>query len=86
MSRGMGIMGIALALAVTALAMAHVALAAGLARRRAYGRALLALVVPPLAPFWGWQAGLRRTSLVWLAALAVYTLVLVSGALWLAPR
>jgi nitrate/nitrite transporter NarK len=46
----------------------------GLARRHAYGHAMVALVVPPLAAWWGWRAGLRRTTLVWGAALALYTM------------
>jgi hypothetical protein len=69
--------GIALAFALLALAIAHVALVVGLARKGAYARALAALVVPPFAPFWGWRAGLRRATRVWLAALVLYTFLLV---------
>jgi hypothetical protein len=69
-------MGIALTLALALFAGAHVALVWGLARRpRAqWARAAVALFVPPLAPWWGWEAGLRRTTIVWGAALALYTL------------
>jgi len=35
-------------------------------------RAAVALVVAPLAPLWGWKAGLRRTTLVWCGGLALY--------------
>jgi hypothetical protein len=62
--------GIAAALAV--FVAAHVALVAGLARRRAWTRAVVALVVPPLAPWWGYREGLRTATIVWCAALALY--------------
>jgi hypothetical protein len=68
-------MGVALGLALLLLFAAHVALVAGLLRRRAYGRAAAALVLPPLAPFWGGRLGLRRTVYVWGAALGLYTLL-----------
>jgi hypothetical protein len=51
---------------------AHVALVVALARRRAWKHALLALVVPPLAPWWGYRAGLRVATIAWCAALALY--------------
>ncbi|MGD0524372.1 MAG: hypothetical protein ABSE49_04480 [Polyangiaceae bacterium] len=53
---------------------AHVVLVAGLARRRTWTRALLAMVVPPLAPWWGYGAGLRAAAITWCAALALYAL------------
>lgn len=52
---------------------AHVSIAAGLARRRLWGRALACLVLPPLAPWWGWEEGMRVRSLAWVGALVVYT-------------
>jgi|HubBroStandDraft_6_1064221.scaffolds.fasta_scaffold677471_2 hypothetical protein len=67
-------MGIALALVLAVLAGAHVSIVAGLAQRHIYGRAVVALMVPPLAPWWSWEAGLRRRTMVWGAALALYTL------------
>jgi hypothetical protein len=43
-------------------------------------RALVALLVPPLAPWWAWQARLRARTIVWGAALALYAIgVAVSG-------
>jgi hypothetical protein len=43
-------------------------------------RALVGLLVPPLAPWWAWQAGLRARTIVWGAALALYAIgVAVSG-------
>ena len=51
---------------------AHVALVAGLARRPPRWRAVVALLVPPLAPWWGYRAGLRVATIAWCAALALY--------------
>jgi hypothetical protein len=51
---------------------AHVALSAALFWRKPRWRGLLALIFPPLAPFWGWSAGLRVWSALWLLALLVY--------------
>jgi len=73
--------GIALAVALVVFATIHATLAAGLARRGAYLRAALALLVPPLAPFWGYQAGLRRAAWAWGAALALYTALLIGATL-----
>jgi hypothetical protein len=54
----------------------HVTLVAGLAGRAPRWRALVALVVPPLAPYWGWSA-LRRRSVVWMAAALGYMVLRV---------
>ena len=72
-------MGIALGLTLALLAGAHVRLVWGLAGCTPHEsawrvRAAIALFVLPLAPWWGWAAGLRRTTIVWGAALALYTL------------
>ena len=59
---------------------AQLALAVGLVRRAPRWRGLLAFVLPPLAPYWGWSAGtsaMRRLVYAWLVALAVYVLGLV---------
>jgi hypothetical protein len=65
-------MGVALGLALAAALAAHVALVAGLARRGEWGRAAIALVVGPLAPWWGWRAGMRGRTMAWLVAVALY--------------
>jgi hypothetical protein len=65
-------MGIALAIVLLAFAAAHAALVAGLAREGTWQRAVLALLVPPLAPWWGYRAGMRLRALAWAAALALY--------------
>jgi hypothetical protein len=67
-------MGVLLVIALAVLFGAHVAIAAGLARRRAWGKAALALVVAPLAPWWGWREGMRARAVVWLAAVGAYGL------------
>ena len=73
-------MGIALAVVLAAWVGAHVWLVGGLARRRAWVRAGLALAIPPLAPWWGWGAGLRVPAMAWGAALALYAVgVAVTG-------
>ena len=67
-------MGIALAVALLTFAGAHVSLVVGLARRHAWTRAVPALFVPPLAPWWGWEQGMRRRAIVWGVAVGLYAL------------
>jgi hypothetical protein len=50
----------------------HFLLAARLALRRPRPLGLLALLVPPAAPILGVRAGLRRTTVAWLASVALY--------------
>jgi len=61
-----------LVLAFAVLATTHVALLLGLARRAPRWRALFALLIPPLAPWWGWQERLCGRCAVWLASMALY--------------
>jgi hypothetical protein len=65
-------MGVALAIALAAFVLAHGTLVVALATRREWLRAAGALLVVPLAPWWGWQIGQRVATLVWLAALGAY--------------
>jgi hypothetical protein len=51
-------MGIALAVVLVAFVAAHVALVVGLGRRDPWWRAIAAVAVPPLAPWWGWRSAL----------------------------
>ena len=60
---------------------AHVALFVALLRRPPRWRAIVALVVPPLAPFWGWEARQRFASAVWVFALLVYGLAVTLAAI-----
>lgn len=56
----------------------HVALAGRLfLRTRPRWRGALALVVPPLAVIWGFRAGYRRTSVLWLVAVVIYLIALI---------
>lgn len=78
-------MGIALAVALAVFFGAHIALVAGLAQRHSWTMALSALVVAPLAPFWGWKRGMRARTIAWLSALGVYALGTIVGALLSGP-
>ena len=55
---------------------AHASLVIGLAllRPRIWWRPVLAILIPPLAPYWGSRHGLRRRTYAWLAAIALYAL------------
>ena len=67
-----------LALALAVHVGAHLALLVGLARRRPRWRALAAVVVPPLAPIWGWNAMPRRAH-AWAIAFAAYGVVIAAS-------
>ena len=60
-----------LVLAFAVLVTSHATLVVGLASRTPRWHALVALVVPPLAPYWGWD-GLRRRSVLWLVGAVAY--------------
>jgi hypothetical protein len=62
-------------------AVAHVTLVIGLLRRDPWWRGLVALVIPPLAAFWGYQARLRRRVALWVVSLVVYVGSLIAAAL-----
>ncbi|HEX3769643.1 MAG TPA: hypothetical protein VHV30_02205 [Polyangiaceae bacterium] len=57
----------------------HVALVAGLLGRRPRWRAAVAAVAAPLAPFWGFRAGMPVRSGLWIAAALAYLLALRSA-------
>jgi len=67
--------------AFAALVTAHVTLAIGLARRSPRWRAPIALVIAPLAPWWGWRERMRIRGSIWVVAALAY-----AGALLLARR
>jgi hypothetical protein len=60
---------------------AHVTLVIGLMRRKPWWRGLVALVVPPLAPFWGYEARLRGRVTLWVVTLVVYLATVTTAAL-----
>ena len=58
---------------LAALVTTHLAIAWSLGlRERPRWRGLVALVVPPLAPIWGWRAGMRARTGLWVASLVAY--------------
>ncbi|MCA9588449.1 MAG: hypothetical protein KC657_24195 [Myxococcales bacterium] len=50
----------------------HVAVSVALARKAKWYLGLVAFLVPPLAPYWAFKAGLRPLGLAWLGSLAAY--------------
>ncbi|HEY5375542.1 MAG TPA: hypothetical protein VIK01_17805 [Polyangiaceae bacterium] len=72
---------IALSTSLGLLLATHVALSFGLARIGPWHRGLVAFVVPPLAPFWGYHGKLHARSLVWIIALAVHVACLTASAI-----
>lgn len=54
------------------LATVHVALVWGLAFRKPRWRALVAFVVPPAAPVFGFMEKMRLRSILWIAAAVIY--------------
>jgi hypothetical protein len=72
---------VVLVTAFAALVTTHVTLAVGLARRAPRWHALVALVVAPLAPWWGWRAHMRVRGALWVAAAAVYAAALTAASL-----
>jgi hypothetical protein len=59
----------------------HVSLSVGLARRGPWHRGLVAFLIPPLAPFWGYSGKLHTRSLVWIIAVTVHLACLTAAAI-----
>lgn len=66
-----------LAIAFGVLTTAHVALLFVLAGQPPRWRAVAALIVPPLAPYWGWQEQARFASATWVFGLIAYVVSLL---------
>jgi hypothetical protein len=64
-------------LSFATLLTAHVTLVAGLVARRPRWRGAIALLVVPLAPYWGFRERMKARSFIWTAALAIYAIALV---------
>ncbi len=60
---------------------AHVTLVIGLLRRDPWWHGLVALVVPPLAAYWGYEARLRGRVTLWVTTLAIYLASVTAAAL-----
>ena len=67
-----GAVVVTFALAVTF----HVVLVVGLARRSMM-RGVAAFVVPPLAPYWGFAAGMKARSTGWIASVVLYAVAIL---------
>jgi uncharacterized membrane protein YgaE (UPF0421/DUF939 family) len=70
---------IALAVSLGLLLATHVALSFGLGRKGPWQRGLIAFLVPPLAPFWGYHGKLHARSLLWIVALSLHLLCLMAA-------
>lgn len=78
----MDLLGIALLSAAFGLLVtAHVRLVIGLFARGFPFRALLALLVPPLAPYWGNENGMRTWSALWVTSGVLYATSVMVAAL-----
>lgn len=69
-----GVVYVTLLVAFATTVTAHVAIVVGLAFRSPRWRALAALVVPPLAPWWAHREKMRVRSIAWIAGLVSYAL------------
>ena len=65
-----------LVLAFATLVTVHVAIVLGLAGRDPRWRALVALVVLPLAPYWALRGGMTKRGSVWIGSVVLYTSLL----------
>jgi hypothetical protein len=63
---------VVLVVSFAVFATSHVALVFGLILRSPRWRGAAALLVPPLAPFWGVENRMYVRSALWLAALVTY--------------
>lgn len=59
----------------------HVALSVGLARLGPWQRGVVAFLVPPLAPFWGYSGKLHARSLLWIVSLVAHLACLTAAAI-----
>ncbi|MEI9941817.1 MAG: hypothetical protein WDO69_31775 [Pseudomonadota bacterium] len=70
-----------LAASLGLLLASHVALSIGLAVLGPWQRGLIAFVLPPLAPFWGYHGKLHTRSLLWIIALVTHFACLTAAAI-----
>jgi len=70
-----------LAASLGLLLASHVALSVGLAVLGPWQRGLIAFVVPPLAPFWGYNGKLHARSLIWILSLVAHVACLTAAAI-----
>ncbi|HEX3778001.1 MAG TPA: hypothetical protein VHV51_26220 [Polyangiaceae bacterium] len=72
---------IVLVLSAGVLLSTHVSLSVELARLGPWYRGLLAFVLPPLAPFWGYHGKLHTRSLIWIIAVTIHVACLTAAAI-----
>ena len=70
-----------LVLAFATLVTVHVAIVLGLAGRDPRWRALVALVVLPLAPYWALRGGMVKRGSVWIGSVILYSSLLALSAI-----
>jgi len=70
-----------LATSLGLLLASHVALSVGLGALGPWYRGLIAFVVPPLAPFWGYNGKLHARSLLWILSLVTHVACLTAAAI-----
>jgi len=70
-----------LAASLGLLCASHVALSVGLGIVGPWHRGLVAFLVPPLAPFWGYHGKLHTRSLLWIIALVSHVALLTAAAI-----
>jgi len=75
-----GILVGGLVLASATLVTVHVAIVLGLASRDPRWRALAAFFVPPLAPYWALQNGMKVRGGIWIGSVVLYTALLGTSA------
>lgn len=61
------------------LLIAHASIVAALATRSPRWRALVALVVPPLAPYWALREKLPGRAVTWIASAVVYAIARIAA-------
>ena len=61
------------------LLIAHVSIIAALATRSPRWRALVAFVVPPLAPYWAMREKLRGRAATWIASAVLYVIARIAA-------
>jgi hypothetical protein len=71
---------VVLLVAFATLLATHLALVIGLASHRPRWHALVGLLVVPLAPWWGWRAGMRTRAGLWVLAAIAYVVTLAEQA------
>ncbi len=65
-----------LVVAFAALCTVHIAIVWSLAMHHPRWRALVALVVPPLAPYWALRGGMVVRGGIWIGSVILYTTLL----------